>query len=540
MIVLKNKLFWIFLIALFLRLFKLNEFPVGFHVDEVKVGWNALSILTTGADDKLNLWPMYYDSFGDFRPTGIFYITIPFLLLFDNSVFAVRFASSLFGALSIFPLYYLTYSVSKNRQIAFFSALLLSMSPWHLAVSRATSEVVISTFFALSAIYFTKRLIDTQNNKYLLLNLLFIAFSYLFYHSIRIIAPVYYLTLIFFYRTKISRKVILSFIGVIALTIYFSGSNAGLKRFGQVSLSQSVDLNYQITRTQNEIMDQNILSTIFDNKYAVSLRFALRQYFTYFGSEFLIGEDARPFRYTTPGAGLLTIIELLLIIVGCMTILYKKYNKLFLTLLLLSPLPAALTIEDAPNLHRSFFMLPFLMIIGAYGIHKLIESRYLIYILQIACVVFYIHMYMNHSLTHKPFVKNIHVDSPTYRNNGTIELVQKLNLLKNDYDRIVVTNYPDSPYPWYGFFISKNPFELNKSFKYGSKTRVIENEKIVFSEDKCPSDKSLNTYTDESILLVNNWECDHDGQIKAGLNVRVVDKIERPDGSVVFILLEKI
>ena len=50
----KNPLFWIFALALFLRIFKLGEFPYGFHVDEVKVAWNALSILKTGRDDQGN------------------------------------------------------------------------------------------------------------------------------------------------------------------------------------------------------------------------------------------------------------------------------------------------------------------------------------------------------------------------------------------------------------------------------------------------------------------------------------------------------
>ena len=58
----------IFLLALGLRIYKLGTFPVGFHVDEVKVGWNALSILKTGKDDWGNRLALYYNSFGDFRP----------------------------------------------------------------------------------------------------------------------------------------------------------------------------------------------------------------------------------------------------------------------------------------------------------------------------------------------------------------------------------------------------------------------------------------------------------------------------------------
>ena len=103
---LKQPLFWIFLLALVLRIYKLGTFPYGFHLDEVKVGWNALSILKTGKDDRGNRFALYYNSFGDFRPTGIFYITIPSLAVFGRNEFAVRFPSAFLGALTIFPLFF--------------------------------------------------------------------------------------------------------------------------------------------------------------------------------------------------------------------------------------------------------------------------------------------------------------------------------------------------------------------------------------------------------------------------------------------------
>jgi 4-amino-4-deoxy-L-arabinose transferase-like glycosyltransferase len=146
---LKNPLTYIFILALLLRLYKLGIFPYGFHIDEVKVGWNALSILKTGMDDQLKNFPLYYNSFGDYRPTGIFYLTIPSLIIFGNNIFAVRFASALFGALTIYAIYYLALALSKNKKLAIISSLLIAISTWHIEVSRATSEVAISTFFAL-------------------------------------------------------------------------------------------------------------------------------------------------------------------------------------------------------------------------------------------------------------------------------------------------------------------------------------------------------------------------------------------------------
>ena len=66
----------IFVLALLLRIVNLNSVPYGFHVDEAKAAWNSFSILRTGHDDHGKFLPLYYDSFGDFRPTGIIYSII--------------------------------------------------------------------------------------------------------------------------------------------------------------------------------------------------------------------------------------------------------------------------------------------------------------------------------------------------------------------------------------------------------------------------------------------------------------------------------
>ena len=170
--IIKSPLSWIFVLAFFLRIYKLGTFPVGFHVDEAKVGWNALSILKTGRDDKGNLFSLYYNSFGDFRPTGIFYATIPSILLLGRNEFAVRFPSALLGALTIFPLFFLVLEINKdkNKKLALIATILLALSPWHISVSRATSEVVISMFIALWGIYYFLKGIDTKERKHFILS----------------------------------------------------------------------------------------------------------------------------------------------------------------------------------------------------------------------------------------------------------------------------------------------------------------------------------------------------------------------------------
>ena len=65
----------IFAVALLLRVWKLGEVPHGFHSDEVVAGYEGTFFLKNGIDTYGHLLPIYFDKFGDFRPTGVFYLS---------------------------------------------------------------------------------------------------------------------------------------------------------------------------------------------------------------------------------------------------------------------------------------------------------------------------------------------------------------------------------------------------------------------------------------------------------------------------------
>src|SRR6185369_15079315 len=98
-------LFLITAIGFFLRFYHLGGVPVGFHRDEAFLGYNAYSLLLTGKDMSGNLLPIHLQSF-IYSPAGYSYASIPFILLFGLSEFAVRFASALFGTATIVLVYF--------------------------------------------------------------------------------------------------------------------------------------------------------------------------------------------------------------------------------------------------------------------------------------------------------------------------------------------------------------------------------------------------------------------------------------------------
>lgn len=553
---LKNPLLWIFVSALLLRLYRLGEFPYGFHVDEVKVAWNSLSIFKTGLDDHNNFLSLYYNSFGDYRPTGIFYLTIPSIAIFGRSEFATRFPEALLGALSVIPIYYLTNSLvsfkNKKKQIlaGILAAILLAISPWHIDLSRATNEVVASTFFALLAIYFLIEYLKTKKLLFSYLSIFTILPSYLLYHPIRFLGPVIFITAILFFHKEIdiniSKKWLsINILFVIFLTIFFSSTKEGVARFSQVSIFKSIDMTYQLNRIRTEDINKNPALKIFDNKIVIYAKEFINEYSNYFAGDFLIGNSGRPYRFATPGVGLLTYTEFILFIIGLVEIIRGNKTFLPLVLLILAPIPAAITAEDTPNLSRAFLMLPFLIIIESFGFLKIIELSkkfnkriILIFIfLMLINTVYFLHMYFNHAIDHRPYLKDYMGDSPTFRDIGAKDLVMKLDFFSKQYDKIILTNFPDSPYPWYAFFTNKNPNDFNKTFNITTNERDYAN--IIFSENKCPGDTALFKYPKSNILIVDSWECPFESQILNGFPLKKVGNITRPDGTEVYIFLER-
>lgn len=474
----------IFIFALFIRIYKLETFPLGFHVDEAKVAWEAYSILKTGKDDHGNFLPLYYNSFGDYRPTGIFYTTIPALIIFGRNNFSVRFSSAFLGAATVIPIYFITLQVLKgqkkltpsNNRVAAAASFLFAIVPWSITTSRATSEVGISCFLILSSLALIK--------KKPFLSFILLSTSFLVYHSARVMGPLLMLVWIVYLwpRWKLNiqagRKIVIGLLVTTFLSLILLLSPAGLARYDQVKLTSP------------------------------NLRNIIIQYVSYFDPNFLIGDVAKPSRYMTANVGIISIPIFVLFLLGIYLLIRTNKNKIVLLFLSLGPIPASLTLEDSPNLHRAFFMLPFLIIISAIGFNFLVEkhkllSRFFVIALFISFVSFisnYTDMTNNFAFL--------------YRDPQTKRLALYLDSVKNSYDKIYVTNDPDSPYPWYGFFNNIDPSKFNLAqeknvdgkWEYGH---------FVWSNTKCPAGKAFDEIKKSStssgramkIMVVDNGAC---------------------------------
>lgn len=168
----KRKLTKIILIAIIalaalLRIPYLDKWPEGFSQDEAAKGYNAYSILRTGRSFRGRFLPLYFDDFSDKLPSSAIiytYAAVPSVAIFGLNEFATKLPAAIFGTMTVVALYYLCQEIFKRRGVALFSAFFLSISPWHILMSRVALEPVTFPFFFLLGWFLVERGINKSKS----------------------------------------------------------------------------------------------------------------------------------------------------------------------------------------------------------------------------------------------------------------------------------------------------------------------------------------------------------------------------------------
>lgn len=161
-----RKIVWILLIGIIvlaatLRLWQLGQVPPSPDWDEVALGYDAYSLIHTGKDEFGKFLPVVLRSFDDYKPALYAYLTIPSILVFGLSVFAVRLPSAIFGILTVLAVFYLVSELFENykykNQLSLISSFLLAISPWSIQFSRVGFESNVGTALNIfMALFFPK------------------------------------------------------------------------------------------------------------------------------------------------------------------------------------------------------------------------------------------------------------------------------------------------------------------------------------------------------------------------------------------------
>jgi len=359
--------------GLSLRTLFLNVVPPSLNEDEAALGYNAFSLLKTGADEHGRFLPLALESFGDWKLPVYSYVDTIFVVFMGLSEVSVRLPSILSGVLGIGLIYFITQKLFKQKFISLTSAIFYAVSPWSIYFSRAAYEVNLATTFFLVAIYcFLEAVERKQGKKWLLLiSGLFFGLPLLTYHSYIVFSPLFFIFLGVFFWNKLGKQFIYTLIPFLLFLILFllSTISGGESKISTTSIFTNKNIIYNRVENfkKDTLSNPPFIDKIHTKYLGTSYQF-LQNYVNSFSPTFLFDRGGEKLVHNLDGFGNIYLIDALFLFVGFAGMFFKreKYIPVILAWLILAPIPSSLTL-DSPNSTRLFNIMPLFIITSSYG-----------------------------------------------------------------------------------------------------------------------------------------------------------------------------
>jgi 4-amino-4-deoxy-L-arabinose transferase-like glycosyltransferase len=380
------------------------------------------------------------------------------------------------------------YKLINNKVIALISSLFLALNPWHFHYSRIGHEASISPFF-----YFLSLLLLLTALKGERYKLMFVftgiitGISIYSYQVARVLSPILFIFLCAVYYKESTKKIKYVVVSaLIAMTVAFPMIYSSVispgeleSRYGQVNIFHG----------------KNVIGTFFSN------------YFTHFSPSFLFfkgdennipgmnGQDGMFLIYVAP----LMIFGIYYLIKICRISVYKREIIVLFGLLLLYPLPTAIT-NPAPHALRAFTLIPIFEVISAIGVWYLFGTLFLKFLNKKVrlCVSFLSFLAIMYCFGN--FVLKYYFIYPKYLEDyyqfGIKEAVEYIRCNQDRYNKIYFTNDSNQPFVYFLFYLNYDPakyIKLQKDVNYKGfgvvhsfdKYYFVPDERMPLNDKKC-------------------------------------------------------
>ena len=579
--VIHYSLFIILILAAFLRIYKLSTIPPHLTPDEAALGYNAYSILKTGRDEYGKFMPMIFKSFGDYKPGLYVYLTTPFVAIFGLNEFAVRLPSALAGVMAVWLIYKIVSYLFPDKNFSLFtfhfslgeiSALLLTISPWHLHFSRGAWEVNVSLTLTLAGIYFFLRALDTNRlfgssraepeslrmtskGMNIIWSSICFSLTLVTYQGAKLSTLLVLMVLAIVFRKEVlelikgSKKYIIAafILGLVisspALLSFFREETGRLEIYSVFSYPRKTeDVNRLLIQGNEEV--GGLSYKLYHSEPLNFARVIFGKWFNHFSGRFLFFEGDWPNpRHSVPNHGMLLLVDILLLIVGLVVLIKLKGKaKWFILLwLVLAPLPAILS-RDQVHSVRAYNMVIPLTFVSSLGLMILIKfikrvpgtiirnSYFTILVLAfIGSLVYYFDSYYVHLSKH----------TSRFWSYGNKQIVETVTPIQGNYDKVKVQQSFAQPYIYFLFYQKYDPVEYQKQAKltesqYKGDVGYVERlDNIYFWPINWPADRQ-----DHGTLVVADPIRIPEEDFSKETNLRLLKEIRYLDGNLAFKVVE--
>jgi len=334
----------------------------------------------------------------------------------------------------------------RFKHLPILSAFLLAISPWHLQFSRGGFEVNLAVFFFLLASLLVVLYLKEKNFIYLSTGYLFYVLTIYTYDSYRILSPLVLimLTLLIFWKMP-KHRIKLILLGAFCLLLFFPILLFSLTANGMARFSQ--------TSAFIEYPARNLLE-----KIKIYPMVFIKNYFSYFSSDYLFIFGDGIGRHQLPGFGLLFSWQLPFILAGLYSLIKEKKSYLtyfILGILVLSPIAGAFA-RPSPHTLRNLLSVVSFISLSSIGIiiilDKIKKWQKLVIPLLSIIVIYYFFFYLHFYYVHYPKTnipdwgggyKQVVEESSKYSKEGfKIVIDEKLNSITQYFKFYTVGNLP--------------------------------------------------------------------------------------------------
>lgn len=376
----------IVLIGLLVRIYQLGNIPGILNRDEAGLAYNAYLLSQTGKDEWGVSWPLFLQSFGDYKLPGYVISLVALFKVLPLSDFIVRLPSMLAGVGLIIAGFYWAKKEKLSILSALFVSASISLSAIFIFYSRIAFEANVALFIFCAALIFILYPVVQKRILIDLFALLLIILAVFTYNTPLILLPFVIIIIPFIRGLRDVKKWLipvtgmsLIFLIVYGLMLPLTSQKGGITIFSD----ETVWRNSVIYRASFE----GIWQKVWGNKYIYYGQLVFNNLLDSFSPSFLVTKGGTHPWHNLPDFGHIFYVSYILFWIGLVDrivtiisfIKKKKINhqgweilaRLFLPiyLLLVALIPAVITV-DAPHATRSLLFFVMLIIISGFGFER--------------------------------------------------------------------------------------------------------------------------------------------------------------------------
>ncbi|MDD5112206.1 MAG: glycosyltransferase family 39 protein, partial [Candidatus Altiarchaeota archaeon] len=445
--------------SLAVRIFRLDEVPAGFYLDELFESYQAHSILETGRDLAGSFpFPLHLDLGNKFVVQPIYaYSTVISFYISGVSVFSARHVAAIYGMLTVFTTFLLARRMF-NEKVGLLSAGLLAISPWHSFFSRVSfGFITLPFYFTLGVFLMYKGMEDDK--KYLVYSAVPFGLTFYSYATSWLFTPMFLILALFIYRKKaapLGESLLQAFVLFLVILapfayMFFSDYDYSVKRFEQSSIFNPS--NRDINQIRIYFAKAGLPDAVSGNPVFLYTANFVKNYFSHVSPAFLFTEGGQNMRLSVMKFGELYLFQLPLIIAGLYVCIrrWEPSHKILVMWLLIFSIPADLTGNmnaywTLPHPGRTINVVPVFEMLTALGLlyfisHKAFNGgiKAVILLLLAVLALFNVSSYFDYYFNEYPLqtVKPAYNESAFETNVG--DVLSYVNGIKGGYDGIVLT-----------------------------------------------------------------------------------------------------